>query len=71
MSSDKMMEMVWLFSLSVCEQSQPRREAPRGCFESRKVKSILSVLSASQPGVQSNLWVIWEYHKKRPDKVDR
>ena len=37
MSSDKMkmMEMVQLFSLCVWDQTLPRREAPKGCFESR------------------------------------
>ena len=31
----KMMEIVQLFSSCVWDQTQPRREAPKGCFESR------------------------------------
>ena len=40
MSSDKikMMEKVQLSSLCVWDQTQSRREAPRGCFESRELK---------------------------------
>ena len=37
----KMMEMVQLFSLCVWDQTQPRREAPGGCFESRSLNFLI------------------------------
>ena len=59
MSSDKMkmMEMVQLSSLCVWDQTQPRREALRGCFESRINRKVCTnVHKTSFDGINSIIY---------------